>query len=256
MLAIFLSSFFILFSFVNSYAVSLNEIKEEFSTQKPTKWSETLSGVKRKIVTDEKKIVLTLDACGGKHGSGYDSKLVNFLIKEKIPATLFFSGSWIDKNKDVVKMISKYDFLEIANHGLTHRPASVNGRRAYNIRGTKNIDELYQEVEGNNEKIRSLTGKVPKYFRSGTAYYDEVSTQIINKLGLEVIGYSLLGDAGAKFNKKQVVSQLLKYKNGDIVLLHMNHPNGDTAEGVIEAIPLLQKRGVRFVKLSDYMLGD
>jgi hypothetical protein len=34
----------------------------------------------------------------------------------------------------------------------------------------------------------------------------------------------------------------------------MNHPEGDTAEGVIEAIPELKKRGFRFVKVSEYDL--
>jgi peptidoglycan/xylan/chitin deacetylase (PgdA/CDA1 family) len=33
--------------------------------------------------------------------------------------------------------------------------------------------------------------------------------------------------------------------------MHMNHPEGETAQGVIEAIPEMKKRGFRFVKLSE-----
>jgi hypothetical protein len=32
----------------------------------------------------------------------------------------------------------------------------------------------------------------------------------------------------------------------------MNHPEGQTAEGVMGAIPELGKRGFRFVKVSDF----
>jgi peptidoglycan/xylan/chitin deacetylase (PgdA/CDA1 family) len=46
----------------------------------------------------------------------------------------------------------------------------------------------------------------------------------------------------------------LKAPPSSIILLHMNHPESETAEGVIEAIPELKKRGVRFVKLSEYGL--
>jgi len=36
--------------------------------------------------------------------------------------------------------------------------------------------------------------------------------------------------------------------------MHMNHPEGETAEGLMEAIPELRKRGFKFVKLSEYDL--
>jgi peptidoglycan/xylan/chitin deacetylase (PgdA/CDA1 family) len=38
------------------------------------------------------------------------------------------------------------------------------------------------------------------------------------------------------------------------MLMHMNHPERESAEGVIEAIPELKNRGFRFVKLSEYRL--
>jgi hypothetical protein len=34
----------------------------------------------------------------------------------------------------------------------------------------------------------------------------------------------------------------------------MNRPEGDTAEGVVEAIPELKKQGFKFVRLSEYDL--
>jgi peptidoglycan/xylan/chitin deacetylase (PgdA/CDA1 family) len=36
--------------------------------------------------------------------------------------------------------------------------------------------------------------------------------------------------------------------------MHMNHPEGETAEGLMGAIPELKKRGFRFIKLSEFGL--
>ena len=70
----------------------------------------------------------------------------------------------------------------------------------------------------------------------------------------EVVHFSVLGDAGATYTRKEVKGALLQAPPLSIVLMHMNHPQGETAEGLIEAIPELKKKGFRFVKLSEYPL--
>ena len=97
-------------------------------------------------------------------------------------------------------------------------------------------------------------GRKPKYYRPGTAYADEVCVEIANSLGYEVANFNVRGDAGATYSAKQVKEALLISSPASIVLMHMNHPEGQTAEGVMEAIPELRKRGFRFVKLSDLAL--
>jgi peptidoglycan/xylan/chitin deacetylase (PgdA/CDA1 family) len=51
-----------------------------------------------------------------------------------------------------------------------------------------------------------------------------------------------------------VKEALLRAAPVSIILMHMNHPEGQTAEGVMEAIPELRKHGFRFVKLSNFGL--
>ncbi len=184
----------------------------------------------------------------------FDKALIDFLEKEKIPATLFINGRWIEPNRKDFDRLAANPLFEIGNHGLTHKPASVNGRSVYGIQGTKSIAELVDEIELNAEKIESLTGIRPKYYRSGTAYYDEVAVKIAGELGQQVAGFSLLGDAGATYSRQQVKNALLSAKPGDIIILHFNHPESGTAGGVMDAIPELKKRGYRFVRLSDVEL--
>ncbi|BBH23635.1 polysaccharide deacetylase [Paenibacillus baekrokdamisoli] len=230
---------------------------QRYEQIKPKKWGENLPGVKTHLTHLNKKdkvIALTFDACGGSKGSGYDKKLIDYLIHEQIPATLFVNARWIDANPAIFLELAKNPLFEIENHGYEHRPLSVTGKAAYGIRGTKNVAAVVDEVSKNEEKIAKLTGRRPLYFRSGTAYYDDVAIHIVQDLGLEPVNYNLLGDAGATYNTKQVEAALMKAKNGSIVIGHMNHPEKDTAEGVMKAIPKLQKAGFRFVLLEQYPL--
>lgn len=231
-----------------------NRIAQEFSGKKPNEWGENVSGVRTRLATEEKVLALTLDACGSPKGKGVDLKLLEYLTQQQIPATLFMNARWIDANPELFKQLAANPLFEIANHGMWHKPASVNGRSIYGIDGTKDTRELVQEIELNARKIEEITGKRTRYYRSGTAYYDEYAVQISQQLGHEVIGFSVLGDAGATFSAAQVKTALLGSKAGDIIIAHMNHPKAGTGPGILAAVPELKKRGFRFVKLSDYPL--
>jgi peptidoglycan/xylan/chitin deacetylase (PgdA/CDA1 family) len=230
------------------------KIVSEFSGKVPREWGETIKGPKTRLSTDQRVIALTFDACGGQKGSGYDAQLINFLTSEAIPATLFISSKWIDANPDIFQTLARNPLFEIENHGLNHNPCSVNGRSVYGIKGTRGIGELVDEIEQKAIKIQTMTGHKPKYYRSGTVYCDEIGVEAANALGYEVVSFSVRRDAGATYSKQQVKEALLKASPSAIVLLHMNHPESETAEGVIEAIPQLRKLGFNFVKLSDYSL--
>lgn len=237
------------------YEIFRKNIAVEFENQTPKQWGENVKGVKTKLFTNEKVIALTMDACGSHLGMGYDEKLINFLEQENIPATLFINARWINKNLSTLKKLSLNPLFEIANHGLEHKPASVNGKSIYGLNGTNSVEGLVDEIELNARKIESITHKRPKYFRSGTAYYDEVAVSVANKLNHQVVGFSILGDAGATYSTKKVKEAFLKAKKGEIVIIHMNHPESQTAIGTIEAIKELKKEGFRFVRLSDYKLN-
>ncbi|MDR3579923.1 MAG: polysaccharide deacetylase family protein [Oryzomonas sp.] len=239
-------------------ATALDSLKQQltarFSGRKPLQWGETVRGVRTRLDTGEKVVALTLDACGGTRGNGVDARLVDFLVRERIAATLFVNARWIDANPELFRRLSANPLFEIANHGMWHKPASISGRSVYGIQGTKDAGELVEEIERNARKIEALTGKRPKLYRSGTAYYDEVAVEVSNALGHEVAGFSILGDAGATYSAAQVKAALVKAGPGDIVICHMNHPESGTGAGIMAAVPELRRRGFRFVRMSDYPL--
>lgn len=231
-----------------------DRIIKTFAEKAPQQWGERVKGVKTKLDTDQKVLALTFDACGGLKGSGYDAKLMEYLEREQISATFFISGRWIDANPEIFKKLSKNILFEIENHGLNHKPCSALGYSAYGIEGTKSVREIFNEIEWNALKIQTLTGRKPRYYRPGTAYCDEICVEIAKTLGYEVVNFSVRGDAGATYSKKRVGEALFNAPPSSIILMHMNHPEKETAEGLIEVLPELKKRSFRFVKLSEFGL--
>ncbi len=227
-------------------------ILTEFQNITPKIWSESAPGVETELPTRDKVLALTFDACGGTGSDGYDAQLIDFLTAEKIPATLFISGKWIDANLENFKKLASVPLFEIENHGTAHIPCSADGHSAYNISGTKNIGEMIDEIDLNAQRLESLIGKKPLFYRSATTFTDEICPQVARELGYTVVSFNVLGDAGATYSATQVEKTLLNASPGSIVILHMNHPEKDTAEGVIQAVPKLEKAGWRFVKLEDY----
>lgn len=239
-----------------NYQQLKNKISAEYTNAQPGKWGEFVQGVNEDINTTNKIIAFTFDACGTKYGDQYDTELVGFLQKEHIPATMFFTGLWIDANTKTFNQLIKDTLFEIENHGLNHLPCAVCGETEYGIKGTLNVGQAFDELELNNRKIKALTGRRPKFFRSPTAYADETCVKIAGQLGLTTISFDILsGDAVPYTPAKTIAATILQNaKDGAIVIMHMNHPKWYTYEALEIVIPELRKQGYTFVKLDHHKL--
>jgi peptidoglycan/xylan/chitin deacetylase (PgdA/CDA1 family) len=231
--------------------VTRAQIVARYGRLKPHTWGFDAPGVVRALPTTRRVIALTFDACGGLGGSGYDQNLIGFLRQREVPATLFLNSRWIDANTAAFRRLAGEPLFEIANHGTRHRPLSVTGQSAYGIAGTRNAGEVYDEVAGNQIKLTRLLGVPPRFFRSGTAYCDDIAARIVTDLGEHPVSFGVNGDGGATFTPEQVRLTVTAAGNGSVVICHMNHPEGGTAQGIAAAVPYLLASGYRFVRLSD-----
>ncbi len=229
------------------------KIVARYQGVRPTSWGTDVPGVITRLPTRDAVLALTFDACGGPHGSGCDAGLIRLLRKRSVPATLFVNERWIQANRKEFADLAADPLFEIGNHGTRHVPLSLSGRSAYNIAGTRDAGEVYDEIAGNLDTLTRLLGKPPRYFRSGTAHYDEVATKIVTDLGERAIGFDINGDQGATLVPDQVEHAVCAARPGSIVIGHFNHPEGGTARGMAAAIRRLSGSGLRFVHLSDYI---
>ena len=238
------------------YLTLKQKVAQTFAHSAAGKWGEFVKGVDEDLITSNKTIAFTFDACGGRNANGYDAELINFLRKERIPATLFVTGKWIDANYSTFLQLTQDPLFEIENHGFNHRPCSVDGESEYGIHGTKDIPDAIDEIEANAEKIEKITGRRPTFYRSATAYTDEACAKIAKQLGITIVSFDILsGDAVPKIPKSILVNSVLQHiKPGAIVIMHFNHPIWNTFEAMQEIVPALRKLGYNFAKLQDYPL--
>ncbi|MDR0339507.1 MAG: polysaccharide deacetylase family protein [Desulfovibrio sp.] len=237
------------------------DLARRYAGKAPSEWGERLPGITTRLNVEAGGtnaagaeglvLALTLDACGGKKGVSYDAGLIDFLRERRVPATIFVTSIWLRDHPEEVRALAADPLFEIAAHGARHRPCSVNGKSVYGIKGTASVADLVREVDGNARDIARSTGRRPRWFRAGTAYYDDIAVSVIRDLGLGIAGYSIAGDEGATLSADRVTKKLLAARNGDILLLHMNKPQSGAREGLKKALPVLVQRGARFVRLSD-----
>lgn len=198
------------------------------------------------------EVAITLDACGG----GYDAQLIRTLVALRVPATVFVTKKWLDRNPaGTAELLAHPDLFELEDHGTAHVPAVIGaGRRVYGISGQPDEQHLRDEIVGAARAIEALTGRAPTYFRGATAVYDAQALALIRALDYRVAGFSVNADAGATLPEAGIVARLRAVRPGDVVIAHMNKPAGATAEAFAAALPELLSRGYRFVLLSQRSL--
>jgi len=226
---------------------SREDIIRNFAQHVPAYWGLEAPGVLKKLPGDSTGAALTVDFCGGPGGNAVDMLLLNALRDNGIPATLFLNSRWISANPLKSRELANDPLFELANHGSTHSPLSVNGRSAYGLPGTNSPEEIYDEIMLNNAVLEDLTGQSQLFFRPGTAYLDDVAAQIVHTLGLTPVGFSINGDGGATFTDSVVSREISVVAPGDIVIIHGNHPEGGTAKGLIKALTTSQTLSSKFI---------
>lgn len=240
---------------IESETIDMEAIIEKYKNTESKHWGDKINGIYYRLATDEKNVALTFDACGGSElANGYDRDIIEYLREKQIPATLFVTKPWIEANKEAFDGISSDSLFEIANHGTEHRPLSVVPRNVYGIDSTSSVRECLDEIIISSKYIEDKIKTVPQYFRSGTAYTDDVSLDILEDLGMKFIGYDIAADAGATLNSLEILSEFQKTRPGSIILMHFNHPESQSYEGLIRGVEYLENLGYKFVMLSDFEL--
>ena len=194
------------------------------------------------------RVALTLDACGGR----FDVDLVEFLIRQRIPATLFITRKWIRRNPSGVALIKAHaDLFEVENHGANHIPAVIGpGREVYGIAGVPDLQHLRSEVSEGARAIETAFGVVPRWYRDATAVYDPQAIEEIERMGYRIAGFSVNADVGATLPQATIEHRLQRVRGGDVIIAHMNKPDSDTAEGLAVGLAELQRQGYVFVRLD------
>jgi len=206
------------------------------------------TGIEPKVIEhgprDVNKIALTFDACPTGREDEYDEKVVDVLVQEKVRATLFMSGRWVEKNKDMAKVLAADSQFEIANHAYWH-PHMLE----------KDDERILRELKRTQDIIGKVTGKRPKYFRPPFGEVDERLAGLAAEAGLVTVQYDIAsGDPDPGLSAKRIIRGVVgEAKGGSIVVFHMNENGARTAEVLPEVIKQLRGKGFELVTVGEML---
>lgn len=193
-------------------------------------------------------IAMTLDACSG----NVDHRILDVLVQQSIPATIFVTRRWLVRNADTVAILSAHpDLFDIEDHGRNHVPAVTGTEKPYGIKPAGTLAAVDDEVDGGASAIVVAFGKRPLWFRGATALYTPDAIDEINHLGFQVAGFSLNADLGASVSTKTAAARLESAQDGDVVIAHINQPKRSSGAGIAKGLLDLKQRGYEFLRLSD-----
>lgn len=204
--------------------------------------------------------ILSLTFDGG-FIKGASEEIIEFLKEEKISATFFLTGKFIERYPEIAKKIFSYGF-EIGNHTYSHLHLTTYAENFKNeTKKEISFEILKSEIEKTNFIFKEITGNnLKKFWR---APYGEYNEEIL-KWGWE-IGYFHIGwswdsldwveEENHNFERKikrlnELKDKIIKEESslyGQILLFHLGTNN---AEEIKEIIKLLKEKNIFFVPVS------
>ncbi len=219
------------------------------------------TAVINKALTKDKVIALTFDADmtpkmlaelqQGKIKSWYNSNLINILNNNKIPATLFLTGLWIQTYPEITKELAGNPLFELANHSYSHAGFASP---CYNL-GTIPDSKDSSEILKTDVLLNKYSPNHKKYFRFPGLCYSDSDVKIIRKLGYTIIGGTGSTDAFRKEPALIIKTVTSNITPGEIIIFHM-HIDSNTSvsdDSLPEILTYLKNRGYKFVKVSDLL---
>ena len=168
-------------------------------------------------------------------------RLLDTLVRERVPATFFLVGAMIRQHPDVAKRIASTPGMTVANHTLSHpmltRIPAATARK---------------EIVGNTALIAKVTGVHPHYLRPPYGLHNAATDAVARSQGQAVVLWSA-GALDWQYDKpaKIIEVTLPQIRPGAIVLAHDIHPW--TIKAVPTLIAKLRAKGYTLVSLEDIL---
>ena len=194
------------------------------------------------------RVALTFDACTGK----VDERILNALINNNIPSTIFVTARWLKRNPKAIEEIKAHpELFEIENHGAKHLPAIDVPMTVFGLQSAGSPEALQTEIDGGALAVMTTFDVAPHWYRGAAALYTKSSENQIANMNFKLAGFSFSGDGGASFSEKKAAKTIAAAQDGDVIIAHINQPTKPAGAGVVEGILKLKAAGYLFLTLNE-----
>jgi peptidoglycan/xylan/chitin deacetylase (PgdA/CDA1 family) len=190
-------------------------------------------------------VALTFDLCPVRGGSGYDPRLIDYLLEHRIAATFFMSGTWMAKHEDRVTELLAVPFFEVGTHGQVHAHLP-----------TRSSEAQKQEILAPVTLLKTKYDHEAPLFRPPYGEYDGNTVDLVKALGLRFILWSVVsGDPDPALSADQIERRLSRLtRQGSIIVMHANGKGAHTYEVVTRLYEqMLPQRHLTPMTVSDLL---
>ncbi|NMB28402.1 MAG: polysaccharide deacetylase family protein [Tissierellia bacterium] len=177
-------------------------------------------------------------ACNVDWGNEYILPMLEIFQKENIKITYFITGTWAEKNPELLKVIYDYGH-EIGNHGYKHMDYD---KLSYE----KNKEEILRT----HNIIKETLGIESIYFAPPSGAYNDNTIKAAKDLNYDIIMWSIDTIDWKEDSDKEKIKERItsKIHNSAIVLMH---PTEETVKALPEVIIYLFNKDYRIGTISD-----
>ena len=197
-------------------------------------------GVIYSVPTEERIVVLTID-----DGPNPDTTedLLHLLRENDATATFFIVGDQVEGTEALLRKVVA-EGPELGNHGRTREMAF-----------SKPVAELKEDLESTGERLESISGDAPRWFRPGLAFYHQAMLDTASDLGYETVLADVLPlDFAYTGQDFQVEFVKKKVRPGSIVVFHEGEDLGPRTTAVLaRLLPALREQGYEVMSLGEAM---
>jgi peptidoglycan/xylan/chitin deacetylase (PgdA/CDA1 family) len=189
----------------------------------------------------------------GRVASYANMAVIDILQRTDTPATIFFTGLWMEQYPDLTRRIAADPRFELGTHSQTHRGFTPGCYHLGLIPRTEMADEVRRPIA----TLQRLTGRASRWFRFPGLCHDRAALEAIAPVGVTVVDGDASGDAGARSVDAIVRHTLDEVHPGSIIVLHLH---GGLASLTDDALPAiirgLRAKGLHPTTLSDLLPGQ
>jgi peptidoglycan/xylan/chitin deacetylase (PgdA/CDA1 family) len=196
------------------------------------------------IVTPEPAVAITFDACATpKQDNGFDQRVFDILKRERVPATIFVSGRWIESHPAAMIELATEPLIEFGDHSYDHPRMS-----------RLSADRIGAEID-RTEAALGQYGKHAVAFRPPFGDWNQRLIGVVHDRRLPTVTWDVVsGDPSTKTTSAAMIREVLRRSRaGSIIIFHINGRGWKTAEALPAILSGLRERGFRFVTLSELM---
>jgi peptidoglycan/xylan/chitin deacetylase (PgdA/CDA1 family) len=229
----------------------------------PAPWQNSIRKVNP--LQNRKVAALTFDLCeGAPEISGYDAGIVNYLRAQRVKATFFAGGKWLQSHPEQALQLMADPLFEIGNHSWSHphfRGLSEPAVEDQILRTQAQYEALWRELarraqaKGLDPAEMIKIPRAPLTFRFPYGTCSPSALGILARLGLPAIQWDIVtGDPDKHQYANRIARTILsKIQPGSIIICHANGRGVWTAEALPLVIPRLRDLGFTLVTVSELL---